>query len=105
MSLLNQTTLFTERTNQEKLIDVGLLNGPNVAGGKKRIRKLYTNTNRTERVEGISREYGIGGSSGPNIPRINYDSKGWSIRFKEYEINLTWNQRCNCRYRDILRRF
>ncbi len=91
----DQLTMFGE-DERTRLLRDDLIRGTQFEGGKIRIEAFIRESNPSdeELVEFLKKEYGIGGHSGPDVPMVDYDSKGIRIRpwKSSSDYKYTWKE-------------
>ena len=76
-------------TITNEIITKSLLNGTGYVHGKQRVFEFFKKeTNLVKRSNMLKKEYGTGGMTGPNEPKLNWDAKGLSID----NTLLTWKE-------------
>lgn len=76
-------------------IDMELTGGSNIAGGKGRIYKFFAEErhDNQEKIAFLKKEFGIGGSSGPDLISKDYDGSGYTLSKKGCsKVKLSWHQ-------------
>ena len=91
----DQLTMFGEDERIQLLRD-DLIRGTQFQDGKLRVEEFVLKSNPDDAafIEFLKKEYGIGGHSGPDVPMVDYDSKGIRIRpwKSSSDYKYTWKE-------------